>query len=140
VVLDLYSRAVISWAMGTWLTGELAQHALTMAPTHWKPTTGLLHHSDRGSQYAARRYQRLLSPHGITNSMSRTGNCWDNACVESFFGTLTRALVYHRHYATREEAKQDIFEYVEVFYTRRRRHSTLDDDSSAEFKARTAVA
>jgi len=140
VVLDLYSRAVISWAMGTWLTGELAQHALTMAPTHWKPTTGLLHHSDRGSQYAARRYQRLLSAHGITSSMSRTGNCWDNACVESFFGTLKRELVYHRHYATREEATQDIFEYIEVFYTRRRRHSTLDDDSSAEFKARTAVA
>ena len=140
VVLDLYSRAVIGWAMGTRLTGDLAQHALTMALTHRKPTTGLLHHSDRGSQYAARRYQRLLSAHGITSSMSRTGNCWDNACVESFFGTLKRELVYHRHYVTREEATQDIFEYIEVFYNRKRRHSTLGYHSPAEYEARTAVA
>jgi len=88
VVLDLYSRAVIGWAMGPRLTGELAERALTMALTHRNPPAGLLHHSDRGSQYAATSYQRLLGEHGITPSMSRTGNCWDNACVESFFGTL----------------------------------------------------
>ena len=115
VVLDLYSRAVIGWAMGHRLTVDLAERALTMALTHRTPPAGLLHHSDRGSQYAAHRYPRLLGEHGITPSMSRTGNCWDNACVESFFGTLTRELVYHRHSATRDEATQDIFEYIEVF-------------------------
>jgi transposase InsO family protein len=125
VVLDLYSRAVIGWAMGARLTGDLAQDALTMALQHRTPTTGLLHHSDRGSQYAATRYQHLLTTHGLTPSMSRRGNCWDNACVESFFGTLKRELVYHRQYRTRDEATQDIFEYIEVFYNRLRRHSTL---------------
>ena len=140
VVLDLYSRVVIGWAMGTRLTGDLVQHALTMALQPRTPTRELLHHSDRGSQYAATSYPQLLATHGITVSMSRKGNCWDNACVESFFGTLKRELVYHRHYATREEAKQDIFEYIEVFYNRMRRHSTLGYDSPAEFEARTAVA
>ena len=140
VVLDLYSRTVIGWAMGHRLTVDLAERALTMALATRNPTAGLLHHSDRGSQYAATSYQRLLGEHGITTSMSRKGNCWDNACVESFFGTLKRELVYHRHYATREEAKQDIFEYIEVFYNRRRRHSTLGYDSPAEYEARTAVA
>jgi transposase InsO family protein len=140
VVLDLYSRTVIGWAMGHRLTVDLAERALTMALATRKPTAGLLHHSDRGSQYAATSYQRLLGEHGITTSMSRKGNCWDNACVESFFGTLKRELVYHRHYATRAEAKQDIFEYIEVFYNRRRRHSTLGYDSPAEYEARTAVA
>ena len=113
---------------------------LTMALANRNPQAGLLHHSDRGSQYAATRYQRLLGERGITPSMSRTGNCWDNACVESFFGTLKRELVYHRHYETRDAARQDIFEYIEVFYNRRRRHSTLGYDSPAEFEARTAVA
>jgi putative transposase len=140
VVLDLYSRAVIGWAMGVRLTVDLAERALTMALANRTPTAGLLHHSDRGSQYAATSYQQLLATHGITTSMSRTGNCWDNACVESFFGTLKRELVYHRHYATREDATQDIFEYIEVFYNRKRRHSTLGYDSPAEYEARTAVA
>jgi transposase InsO family protein len=140
VVLDLYSRTVIGWAMGHRLTVDLAEHALTMALANRTPTTGLLHHSDRGSQYAAMSYQQLLTTHGMTTSMSRRGNCWDNACVESFFGTLKRELVYHRHYATREEATQDIFEYIEVFYNRKRRHSTLGYDSPAEYEARTAVA
>ena len=140
VMLDLYSRAVIGWAMGHRLTGDLAERALTMALVNRTPPAGLLHHSDRGSQYAAHCYQRLLGEHGIIPSMSRTGNCWDNACVESFFGTLKRELVYHRHYATREEATQDIFEYIEVFYNRKRRHSALGYDSPAEFEARTAVA
>ncbi|MEO7859710.1 MAG: IS3 family transposase [Nitrospirales bacterium] len=124
-VLALYSRMVIGWAMGSRLTVELAERALTMALTHRKPTAGLLPHSDRGSQYAAHRYPRLLGEHGITPSMSRTGNGWDHACVERVFGTLTRELVYHQHYATRDEATQDIFEYIEVFYNRKRRHSTL---------------
>ena len=140
VVLDLYSRLVIGWAMGQRLTGELAEQALLMALTNRQPSAGLRHHSDRGSQYAATHYQQVLTSHGITPSMSRKGNCWDNACVESFFGTLKRELVYHRHYATREDATQDIFEYIEVFYNRTRRHSTLGYHSPAEYEARTAVA
>ena len=118
-------RAVIGWAMGPRLTGELAQQTLTMALRHRNPKVGLTHHSDRNSQYATRHYQRLLCEHGITANMSRTGNCWDDACVESFSGTLKRELVYHRQYHTREEATQDIFECIEVFYNRLRRHSTL---------------
>jgi putative transposase len=140
VLLDLYSRLVIGWAMGQRLTGELAEQALTMALANRQPRAGLVHHSDRGSQYAATRYQQVLTMHGLTPSMSRRGNCWDNACVESFFGTLKRELVYHRHYATRNEATQDIFEYIEVFYNRKRRHSTLGYDSPAEYEARKAVA
>jgi len=140
VILDLYSRLVVGWAMGHRLTVELAEQALTMALANRNPRAGLLHHSDRGSQYAATSYQLVLTTHGITTSMSRRGNCWDNACVESFFGTLKRELVYHRHYATREDAKRDIFEYIEVFYNRKRRHSTLGYDSPAEYEARTAVA
>ena len=140
VVLDLYSRAVIGWAMGHRLTVDLAEQALTMALANRKPKAGLLHHSDRGSQYAATAYQQLLTTHGMTGSMSRRGNCWDNACVESFFGTLKRELIYHRQYRTRDEATQDIFEYIEVFYNRLRRHSTLGYYSPAEFEARTAVA
>ena len=140
VVLDLYSRAVIGWAMGTRLTGDLAQDALTMALQPRTPKAGLLHPSDRGSQYAATAYQQLLTTHGMPGSMSRRGNCWDNACVESFFGTLKRERIYHRQCRTRDEATQDIFEYIEVFYNRLRRHSTLGYYSPAEFEARTAVA
>ena len=140
VILDLYSRLVIGWAMGARLTADLAEQALTMALANRTPTAGLLHHSDRGSQYAAASYQRVLDAHGLIPSMSRKGNCWDNACVESFFGTLKRELVYHRHYTTREDATQDIFEYIEVFYNRKRRHSTLGDDSPAEYAARAEVA
>jgi transposase InsO family protein len=140
VVLDLYSRAVIGWALEAWLTGDLTQQALTMAIRHRTPKAGVLHHSDRGSQYAATAYQQLLTTHGMTGSMSRRGNCWDNACVESFFGTLKRELIAHRQYRTRDEATQDIFEYIEVFYNRLRRHSTLGYYSPAEFEARTAVA
>lgn len=92
------------------------------------------------AQYAAGPYQQLLTAHGITASMSRKGNCWDNACVESFFGTLKRELIHHRQYSTRDEAKQEIFEYLEVFYNRQRRHSTLGYQSPVEFEARAAVA
>ena len=119
---------------------ELAEQALTMALAHRTPRAGLLHHSDLGSQYAATRYQQVLTTHGITTSMSRRGNCWDNACVESFFGTLKRELVYHRRYATRDDATREIFEYIEVFYNRQRRHSTLGYDSPTEYEARTVVA
>ena len=140
VILDLYSRRVIGWAMGHRLTVDLAERALTMALANRRPRAGLLHHSDRGSQYAATSYQQLLATHGVTASMSRKGNCWDNACIESFFGTLKRELVYHRHYATRDDATRDIFEYIEVFYNRQRRHSTLGYHFPAEYEARTVVA
>jgi len=140
VRLDLYSRRVVGWAMGQRLTVELVEQALTMAVANRAPAAGLVHHSDRGSQYAATSYQRLLTGYGFIPSMSRKGNCWDNACVESFFGTLKRELVYHRHYGTRDEATQDIFEYIEVFYNRQRRHSTIGYCAPAEYEVRTAVA
>lgn len=104
------------------------------------PMTGLPHHSDCGSHYSATSYQRLLQVHGLHPSMSRQGNCWDNACVESFFETLTRELVSHRHDATRDEIKQDIFEYIEVYSNRQRRHPTLGYGSPAEYEARSAVS
>ena len=140
VILDLYSRRVIGWAMGPHLTVDLAQRALTMALANRRPRAGLLHHSDRGSQYAATSYQQVLATHGVTVSMSRKGNCWDNACIESFFGTLKRELVHHRRYITREDATRDIFEYIEVFYNRQRRHSTLGYHSPVEYEARTLIA
>ena len=112
---DLYSRLVIGWAMGSRLTVELAEQALTMAVANRTPRAGLLHHSDRGSQYAATSYQQVLTTHGMIPSMSRKGNCWDNACVERFFWTLKREFVYLRHDVTREDARHDIFEYIEVF-------------------------
>lgn len=140
VLLDPYSRRVVGWAMSQQITVELTEQALTMALQQRHPKSGLLHHSDRGSQYAATAYQQQLRIAGITVSMSRKGNCWDNACVESFFGTLKRELIHHRQYRTREEAKQEIFEYLEVFYNRQRRHSTLGYRSPAEYEAQAAVA
>jgi putative transposase len=140
VVLDLYSRTVIGWAMGERLTAELATQALTMALWRRKPAGGLLHHSDRGIQYAAGDYQRLLADHGIACSMSRKGNCWDNAVVESFFHTLKVELVHHHRYLTQDEARQNIFEWIEVFYNRQRRHSTLGYRSPAEFEMMAKVA
>lgn len=137
VVLDLYSRRVIAWGMGSRLTQDLATAALTMALERRRPTPGVLHHTDRGSQYAAATYQELLATHGLTASMSRRANCWDNAVVESFFHTFKTELVYHRRYTTRAEATQDIFEWIEVFYNRVRRHSTLGYRSPAEFEATT---
>ena len=135
VVLDLYARRVIAWGMGSRLTQELATAALTMAMEHRRPTSGVLHHTDRGAQYAATLYREMLAGYGLTASMSRRGNCWDNAVVESFFHTLKTELVYHRRYIPREEARQDIFEWIEVFYNRPRRHSTLGNRSPAEFEA-----
>jgi putative transposase len=141
VVIDLYSRAVIGWAMSDRLCADLATQALTMAVWRRKPRRdGLLYHSDRGVQYAAREYQQLLAVHGIACSISRKANCWDNAVVESFFHTLKVELVHHRRYLTRDEARQDIFEWVEVFYNRERRHSTLGYRSPAEFEATAKVA
>jgi len=126
-VMDLYSRRIVGWAMGDTLERWLPLAALQMALETRQPSPGLLHHSDRGSQYASEDYQAVLTKYQIQGSMSRAGNCYDNAPIESFFGTLKTELVHHRHYATRAEAKTDIFEYIEVFYNRFRRHSALDN-------------
>jgi putative transposase len=124
-VMSVRSRKIIGLSMKDQLTEELAATALKQAVTREKPAEGLIHHSDRGRQYASYGYQALLRRYGITPSMSRSGNCYDNAYMESFFSTLKRELIHGERYRTREEARLSIFEYVEVFYKRIRRHSAL---------------
>jgi putative transposase len=135
-VLDLYSRKVVGWAASDSLAADLSCRALRMAVQHRSPARGVLHHSDRGVQYACEAFQQLLSQHGMTPSMSRTGNCYDNAVMESFFSALKRELTHHQNYPTREAARQSLFEYIEVFYNRRRRHSSLGYLSPAEYEQR----
>ena len=125
VVLDLFSRKVVGWAMRDHMRTELPLAALTMAIQRQRPAPGLLHHSDRGSQYASAEYRKVLKSHGIVPSMSRKGNCWDNAPMESFFGTAKSELVHHQRYPTREAAKRDLFAYIEGYYNRQRLHSAL---------------
>src|SRR5579871_4696250 len=125
VVLDLFSRRIVGWAMGTTLERSLVLSALEMALTSRTPEAGLLCHSDRGSQYASGDYQKALEQAGAICSMSRKGNCWDNAPTESFFASLKKELVYRTHFASRSEAKAAIFEWIEVWYNRKRRHSSL---------------
>jgi len=134
VVLDLFSRRIIGWSMASTLCTGLVKNALLMAIAERCPGAGLLHHSDRGAQYASGEYQAVLTHHQMIVSMSRTGNCYDNAPMESFFGTLKRELIHHRHYRTRAEARQDIFEYIEVFYNRKRRHSSLGYLSPVQYE------
>jgi putative transposase len=138
-VLDLYSRKVVGWSMSERMTSDLVISALEMGLLTRDPEgKALLHHSDRGSQYASGAFQRLLADHGITCSMSGTGNCYDNAAMESFFATLKKELVHQEDYATREAARQSIFEYIEVFYNRERRHSALGNQSPDAFEAARA--
>ena len=125
IVLDLASRRVIGWAMRHTLEGALTRDALAMALTGRHPEPGALHHSDRGSQYAADDYQAMLTAHAMDCSMSRVGDCWDNAVAESFFATLKRELADGADWATRDEARTAVFEYIEVWYNRQRRHSSL---------------
>ena len=134
-VLDLCSRKIVGWAMTEHLRAELAAQALAMALVRRKPQAGLLHHSDRGVRYACYDYQALLTENDMTCSMSRRGNCYDNAAMESFFGSLKTELVHHEHYATREQARRSVFEYIEVFYNRKRRHSALGYISHEAFEA-----
>lgn len=136
-VLDLCSRKVVGWSMADHMRTELVSEALGMALTHRRPDPQepLLHHSDRGVQYASDDYQKLLTDHGMQVSMSGKGDCWDNAVMESFWSTLKSELVNDAHYATREQAKQSIFEYIEVFYNRQRLHSTLGYQSPEAFEA-----
>ena len=131
VVMDLYTRMIVGWAMDARMTRELVIRALRMAYFRRKPAAGLMHHSDRGSQYCSHDYQALLADYGMVASMSRKGNCWDNAPMESFFNSLKNERVFHESYLTREHAKRDLFDYIEVFYNRRRRHSALNYQSPA---------
>jgi transposase InsO family protein len=134
VILDLFSRRVVGWAMCDRMTRQLTLDALTMALTHRQPARGLIHHSDRGSQYASHDYRRVLAAHGIVCSMSRRGDCWDNAVAESFFSTLKLELVYETAWRTRAEARADVFQYVEGFYNGQRLHSSLGYLSPVAFE------
>lgn len=135
-VLDLYSRRIVGLAMNERMTTNLVRAALEQALTHRKPQPGLMHHSDKGCQYTSHEFQQLLKAHQISISMSGTGNCYDNAAMESFFHTLKTEHVYFEHYLTREQAKQSIFEYVEVFYNRQRLHSTLGYLTPTDFESK----
>ncbi|MGN7300765.1 IS3 family transposase, partial [Ferdinandcohnia sp. SAFN-114] len=133
-VMDLYSRKIVGWAMDKTMPKELVISALKMAYKRQKPGKGVIHHSDRGVQYASYEYQNLLKKYEMIGSMSRKGNCYDNACIESFHGILKRELVYQSKYSTREEAKKSLFEYIEFFYNSKRIHSTLDYFTPNEFE------
>ncbi len=136
VILDLFSRRVVGWAVSERLERGVALDALQMALTDRQPPQGLLHHSDRGSQYASHEYQQLLAAWGVLSSMSRKGNCWDNAVAESFFATLKLELAYQSRWRTRSQARSEVFEYIELFYNRQRRHSALGYLSPGEFELR----
>jgi len=125
VVMDLFSRRIVGWAMDENIDSKLVQSAMKMAIQHRDPDKGLIHHSDRGVQYAAQDFQDLLDDNKVVCSMSRKGNCWDNACAESFFGSLKGEWVKDKIYETFEDGKKDIFKYIEVFYNRKRRHASL---------------
>jgi transposase InsO family protein len=135
VILDLYSRRVIGWAMSPRPDQHVALTALQMAMTHRRPRPGLIHHTDQGATYTSVAYQRQLVQTGLVASMSRKGNCYDNAVVESFFSTLKNELVHERDYHTREEAQAEVFEFIEVFYNRQRLHQTLGYVSPVQFEA-----
>ena len=122
---DLFNGEIVGYALGPRITRELVTHSLLNAVAAKRPPKGMIHHSDRGSQYCAAEYQKLLTQFGMKPSMSRRGNCYDNAPMESFWGTLKNELVYHQHYRTRQEAVRDITEYIEVFYNRERRQKRL---------------
>lgn len=126
VIIDLFSRMVVGWSMAAHMRAELVIESLDMAVSHRKPPAGLIFHSDRGIQYACDAFRDELRRHKMVQSMSRKGNCWDNACAESFFSTLKSEEVFRRRYATRAEARFYIFEYIAVFYNRKRTHSFLD--------------
>jgi putative transposase len=137
-VMDLYSRRIVGWAMADHLRTELPLAALRMAIAAKQPGPGLIHHSDRGVQYAAGDYRKVMQSAGFQASMSRKADCYDNAPMESFFHTLKTELVHHRHYATRQEARREIFAYIEGFYNQTRRHSTIGYISPIEMELKAA--
>ncbi len=136
VVIDLYSRKVVGWSMSTRMKAKLVCDALTMAIWQRRPKAGLIHHSDRGSQYASKAFKQLLKAHDFKGSMSRRGNCWDNAVAESFFGSLKQERVQWENYQTRYEAQQDILNYISMFYNSYRLHSSLGYSSPNEFESK----
>jgi transposase InsO family protein len=133
--MDLYSRRIVGWALSDRITAGLVSAALQMAIAGRRPPSGLLHHSDRGCQYASGSFRALLAKHGLICSMSRRGNAYDNAPMESFFSTLKRELIHQASYATRNQARTAVFEYIEVFYNRQRLHSALGYQSPVDFEA-----
>ena len=135
VVIDLFSRKVVGWSMGSRMKAQLVCDALTMAIWQRRPGVGLMVHSDRGSQYASQDYRRLLKAHGFIGSMSRKGDCWDNAVAESFFGSLKQERVHWRQYQTRFEAQQDVLNYISMFYNSYRLHSYLGYVSPVQYEA-----
>jgi len=134
VVMDLFSRRIVGWSMSENIDSKLVQSAMEMAIQHRNPNAGLIHHSDRGIQYASEGFQDLLTANKCVCSMSRKGNCWDNACAESFFGSLKNEWIRGKIYETYEEGKNDVFKYVEVFYNRKRRHASLGYVSPAVYE------
>ena len=134
VVLDLFSRQVVGWAMSNRINKKLVVDALLMATWLRKPGPGLIFHTDRGSQYCSNAFRKTLEINKMTSSMSRTGDCWDNAVAESFFGSLKTERVFFNNYKTRREAKGDIFNYIEIFYNNKRRHSYLGNISPKEYE------
>lgn len=140
VVIDLFSRAVVGWAMSSRINAALVNDALRMAIWKRKPARGLIFHSDRGSQYASESHRKIHLTHGILASMSKKGDCWDNAVAESFFHTLKTELVHHCDYESRAEARASIFEYIEVFYNRHRRHSANRNEAPLVFEAMKRAA
>lgn len=139
-VVDLFSRRVVGWSMNAAMTAQLVTDALLMAVWRRGKPGALLHHSDRGSQYTSEQFQRLLSDHGITCSMSRSGNCWDNAAMESFFSSLKTERIGRKIYRTRDEARADVFDYIERFYNVKRRHSAIGYKSPMEFEMSAGLA
>ncbi|QDB99530.1 IS3 family transposase [Mesorhizobium sp. 8] len=139
-VVDLFSRRVVGWAMKAEMTAQLVTDALIMAIWRRGKPDSLLHHSDQGSQYTSEQFQRLMADHGITCSMSRSGNVWDNAAMESFFSSLKTERTARKVYRTRDDARADVFDYIERFYNPRRRHSTLGYMSPVEFEEKAMLA
>jgi transposase InsO family protein len=135
-ILDRYSRKIVGWAMSQRIDTDLVLKAFDMALLHRQPTTPVLFHSDRGVQYASADYRRALTQAGLVASMSRKGNCYDNATMESFWSTLKLELVYRRHFATRSQARSQIFDYIESFYNRQRAHSALNYRSPVDFETK----
>jgi len=135
VILDAFSRRVVGWALADHLRTELATDALQMALVSRRPGVGLIHHSDRGGQYLSATYTGILAQHSARSSAGKTGTCFDNAAAESFFATLKKELLHRATWPTRQHAQTAIFTYIESFYNRQRRHSTLDYRSPADFEA-----
>jgi putative transposase len=137
VIMDIYSRKIVGWSIGCYLSAELVLKAITMALVNRNPGRGVIFHSDRGSQYTSSVVKNMLSLYGFRQSMSSTGNCYDNAITETFFHTLKTEWIYQNKYQTREEAKKSVFQYIEIFYNRQRLHSSLNYLSPIEFELKT---